>query len=611
MKREITYLFLAISLLFFNSCVEYLDQTPDSVAFTEDQIFTDYTKSQAFIDQLLLPYCYFDDNDLGNNQDSKYYGYQFSGKRMYGLREAITDNCIPNQGSNWHPKQPYRWGNFYSDWAGDYLYFSEGSENRFNDCWRAIRICNLAIKNATRITNGTQDQINGILGQAYFLKAHFYFTLLEGWGGMPFLEEPLAADANMDLPRLSYVQTAQKIAETFDKAAQYLPLVVQDKDWGRPSKMAALAYKAKALLWAASPFANPDNDLTLWTNAAVAAGEAISTAENSGYYALAPFTEFNNLFVNPKASTYKEVLFGRLTANQSIYWTPMWIGIQSDMLNGGSFNGAESVTENLAECFQWADGSPVDPNANKYRTDPFTGRDPRFYKTIMYNGATNPMVANLSRTVQIWNESYDNVVAKELKVTPQKVAVNGFTYTGYYNAKLLDPAFASPPPSRTISLLWNLVRLADLYLFYAEAANRVWGPNGAPQGITGFSLTSAQSVNKVRARAGMPPYDGSQPWLQTGSTDQFEQKIRNEYRVETAFEEKRYYDLRRWKIMLDPSVLIQKGLYIKKTSASTFEYTVVTLPDNLQLKWQDRHYLFPIPFKNVQLGPNFTQNPGW
>jgi len=99
--------------------------------------------------------------------------------------------------------------------------------------------------------------------------------------------------------------------------------------------------------------------------------------------------------------------------------------------------------------------------------------------------------------------------------------------------------------------------------------------------------------------------------LQTGDATQFEQTIRNENRVETAFEEKRYYDLRRWKIMLDPSVLIQKGVYIKKTGVSSFEYTVVTLPDNLQLKWQDRHYLFPIPYKNVELGPNFTQNPGW
>jgi hypothetical protein len=159
--------------------------------------------------------------------------------------------------------------------------------------------------------------------------------------------------------------------------------------------------------------------------------------------------------------------------------------------------------------------------------------------------------------------------------------------------------------------MWNIIRLADLYLYYAEAANRAWGPTAAPQGIAGFSMTAVQAVNKIRDRAGMPAYDSSKTWLVPGDANAFEQKIRNEIRIETAFEEKRYYDLRRWKIMLDPEVLVQKGVYIKKISGSAFQYTIVTCPENLQLKWQERHYLFPIPRTNVELGPNLTQNPGW
>ncbi|MCX6309266.1 MAG: RagB/SusD family nutrient uptake outer membrane protein [Bacteroidia bacterium] len=600
--------FVIVTFTFFSlvSCVDYLNQTPDSVAFNEEQVFSDYTKSLQFIDQLYVPYTYFDDNDVFNNKTVG----GFHGKRIYGLREAITDNCIPNQGSNWHPKQPCRWGNFQADWAGNDLYFNEASELRFKDCWRAIRICNLSIANIDRLTNATPEQKDLILGNAYFLKGHFYFQLLQGWGGMPFLEEPLAADANMDLPRLSYTETAQKIAETFELASQHLLITVPDNSWGRPSKMAALAYKAKALLWAASPFSNPTNDQTLWANAAVEAGKAIQAAEASGYYALAPFSEFHNLFIGPKQSSYKEILFGRIQAAINVTWTPVWIGIQSDML-GGSWNGAESVTENLAQCYGWADGSPIDPTSSKYLTDPYTGRDPRFYQTIMYNGATNSLVSNLSRTVQIWNESYDNSIAKELKITEQKVALNGYTYTGYYEAKLCDPVFNISSSSKSVTMIWNIIRLADLYLYYAEAANRAWGPNAAPQGIAEFTLTSAQAVNMVRARAGMPLYDGSKAWLLTGNTDEFEQKIRNEIRIETAFEEKRYYDLRRWRIMLNPEVLVQKGMYIKKTAATSFQYTIVTCPENLQLKWQERHYLFPIPRTDVELGPNFKQNPGW
>ncbi len=468
----------------------------------------------------------------------------------------------------------------------------------------------MSIQNIDRLTNATQAQKDQILGQAYFLKGHFYFTLLQGWGGMPFLDKPLAPDANMDLPRLSYTETAQKIAETFEKASQYLPLTIPDNNWGRPSKMAALAYKAKALVWAASPFSNPTGEKSLWEAAAVAAGNAIKEAEASGYYALAPFADFHNLFIGPKASTYKEVLFGRLNANINVTWTPVWVGIQSDML-GGSWNGGESVTENLAQCYSWADGSPIDPSDPKYLSNPYIGRDPRFYQTVMYNGAVNSMVSNLSRTVQIWNESFDNSTAKELLVTEQKVAKSGYTYTGYYNAKLCDAVFNISAGAKSVSIMWNIIRLADLYLYYAEAANRAWGPTAAPQGIAGFSMTAVQAVNKVRERAGMPAFDGSKTWLVPGDANAFEQKIRNEIRIETAFEEKRYYDLRRWKIMLDPEVLVQKGVYIKKISGSAFQYTIVTCPENLQLKWQERHYLFPIPRTNVELGPNFTQNPGW
>jgi hypothetical protein len=110
----------------------------------------------------------------------------------------------------------------------------------------------------------------------------------------------------------------------------------------------------------------------------------------------------------------------------------------------------------------------------------------------------------------------------------------------------------------------------------------------------------------------MPLYDGSAPWLTVGSADQFEKVIRNETRIETAFEDKRFYDLRRWNLMTDAATTgTMYGLYINRTAATTFTYSVVTLPDAMQLKWQDRHRLFPINPNDTYLGPNFVQNPGW
>lgn len=591
------------------SCKKFLDQSPDAVAFTEDQIFSDSTQSLKFIDQLLVPYTYFDDNDmLGLASNNGFFG-----KSVYGMREKISDNLIPNQQYGWISGNVNRQGNGFLTTSA-VPYWNESAYDRFRDYWKAIRVANMSIVNVDRIKGVTPEIKAKILGGAYFLRGHFYFSLLEGWGGMPWITAPLEPTQNMDLPRDSYVVTAQKVAKTFDSAALYLPLVVNNSDWGKPSKMAALAYKAKALMWAASPFANPSGDIKLWQDAAVATGQAIDVAEKSGYYRLVELINWKNMFVDVNEEALHEVIFGRLFNNYTFSFGPYHVRPKS-VAFGSNGVGCESVTENLAQCFAWNNGEQVDPNSAEYKSSPFkgdgvthTGRDPRFNLSIMYNGHTNSIVQKVNRTVEIWNESYNSVGAQELVVTGGNV-VAGNTVTGYYNYKLLADAMTTGGKS---NIMWNYIRLADLYLFYAEAANRAWGPTAAPQGIPGFSLTAVQALNKIRVRANMPVFDNSKPWLTIGSTAQFEKTVRNESRIETAFEEKRYYDLRRWDLITDPSTTgAMLGLYIKRTAATTFQYSVVTLPDNMQLKWQDRHKLFPVNPNDTYLGTNFIQNPGW
>lgn len=602
-------LFIAGILLGTCSCVDFLDREPDSVAYTDTEVFTDYEKSQKFIDQLLIPYRYFDDNDICNkeNRDGTH------GKKVYGLRERITDNCIANQQYSWVTHNAYRSGNFTNP-SDDY--WAEGSELRYTTIWKAIRVANLSIANIDLITNAGDEEKAKILGLAYFLRGHFYFMLLQGWGGMPYVTEPLDPASDMDLKRDSYTETAQKIAKDFEKSAEYLPMVVPDEEWGRPSKMAAIAYKAKALIWGASPFANPENDKKLWEEAAIATGQAIDMADKSGYYRLIDMANFKKLFVDTDSETFREVIFGRANNNYKLWFAPYFSGIKSIEFGQGGM-GAESVTENLAQCFPWSNGEPVDPNTEEYQHHPFTGdgvahtgRDPRFYQTLLFNGATTPQVAAKGRTVEIWNEAFNNKQAAELNVDATYKALNGYTFTGYYNWKLFSAAYVT---SAVVNVMWNYIRLADLYLYYAEAANRAWGPNGAPTGISDFNLTAVGSLNKIRERAGMPLYNDASPnaWLRTGGVEAFEQKIRNESRIETCFEEKRFYDLRRWRMMLGSDVQIMYGLYINKTDENAFTYTVTPLPDNLNLKWKEFHYLFRIKPNDTFLGPNFEQNPGW
>ncbi len=614
MKKTIKYLMILTTLVgSFSSCVDFLDQVPDSVAYNDEEIFTDYVKSQEFINQLMIPYRYFDDNDVEGKFTSDYSGTH--GKVCYGLRERITDNCIYNPQYSWVAINRYRNGDFWSDRS---IYWSEGSEVRFETLWKAIRVANVSIANVHRIVDLTPEQEARILGMAYFLRAHFYFMLLQGWGGMPYITEPLDPEQNMDLKRDSYTLTAQKIAGDFEKAAEYLPLVVPETEWGRPSKMAAIAYKAKALVWAASPFSNPNNDQALWEDAAIACGEAIKMAEESNYYKLIDLENFKKLFVDCTDETLQEVLFGRLlkdVAGPGGNNAPHYCGIKSTEF-GSSTYGAESVTENLAQCFAWSNGEPVDPASNEYRYTPYTGdginhtgRDPRFYQTLLFNGATTPQVAAKNRKVQIWNKSYNDIDGAELRTTagnPQ----DGYTLTGYYNWKLFSDAYARKAKTTT---MWNYIRLADIYLYYAECANRAWGPLVVPAQIPGFSMSAVDAVNKIRERAQMPLFSGSSssPWLQVSSTEDFEKIIRNEIRIETAFEEKRFYDLRRWRMMLDPDIHTMYGMYIERTADDNFTYTVTPLSYDFSLKWLEHHQLFKIKTTDVYLGPNFEQNPGW
>lgn len=605
MKRFYKQIFVSILLAgLFSSCVDFLDRVPDSEAFTDEDIFTDYTQSQRFIDQLLIPYLYFDDNDLLNDKD---WG-GMHGKRVYGLREHITDNIF-HTSKTWHPSNAYRTGNF-SNSTNEY--WVEGSETRYTVIWKAIRVTNLSIANIDRISNATDDQRAKILGLAYFLRGHFYFMLLQGWGGMPYVTEPVDPEMNMDLPRETYTETARKIAADFQTAASYLPMIVPDEEWGRPSKMAAIAYKAKALVWGASVYANPTNDPKVWEEAAIAAGQAIDMAEKSGYYRLLDMENFKKLFVDCDQETLKEVLFGRLFSKTGA--APYYCGIPSEEF-GKSWTMAESVTENLAQCFPWSNGEPITPTTDEYKYTPYTGdgvnhtgRDPRFYQSILYNGAATPQVTAKGRKVEIWNKAYDNSSSKELSVNAQGNAIAGHTYTGYYVWKLFASAYASGGRTYIMS---NYLRLADLYLYYAEAANRAWGPTAAPQGITGFSLTAVDAINKVRNRAGMPEFNPASPhaWLKPGTVDEFEQKIRNEIRIETCFEEKRFYDLRRWHMMTDPKIATMYGMYIEKTGPENFTYNVVPVGFNLQ--WKEFHHLFKIKNSDTELGPNFEQNPGW
>ena len=604
MKINFKYLILTVFVIGYTSCVEYLDRTPDSVAFSDTDVFSDVELSKNFVHQLMVRCAFFDDISWGG-LGTQGLGQSLHGKDCYGTREVCSDNMFPYLANTWVSIYGYR-GDFTT--GGDTQYFGEGATQRYSTMWKGIRIANMAIQNIDMIENGTQADKNYILGIAYFCRAHFYFMLVQGWGGMPYITEPMDPAGEMDYERLSYIETCKLIAEDFETAIQYLPETVKRVELGYPTKIAAKALKAKALVWAASPFANTSNDAQLWIDAAKACGEVLSMANNLGLD-LVPIGDWKRLFLDSEYEIVtKEVLFARFfdrmtgsAANSSIPAVDnAW----------GSGSGVNVPSENLAMCFTWSNGEPIDPNSNRYRTDPFTGRDPRFYHSFIYNGAENLRTTMMNRNVEIWHTSDLEQIPRDMPAQNVNTGAmaNGTATTGYYDFKINSTSFGSG-----YYRVDHIVRLTEMYLWYAEAANRAWGPTGAPQG-TGVSLTAADALNKVRMRANLPAISAAatESWLQPGTTAEFEKLVRNEIRIETAMEERRFYDLRRWRLMQDPVVQKTLGLKIHQNADGTFTYRQEEMPmANQNIYWVERHYLFRIQPSDTRIGDKFKQNPGW
>jgi len=484
--------------------------------------------------------------------------------------------------------------------------------------WKGIRIANLSINNIEMMANGTQDDKNYILGLAYFCRAHFYFMLVQGWGGMPYITEPMDPSGEMDHERLSYVETCKLIAADFDKSCEYLPDRVERQRLGYPTKIGAKAYKAKALIWAASPFANPNNDKALWTDAAKACGEVLNMANSLGLD-LVRIEDWKRLFVDCEYDVVtKEALFARYF--DRVPGRAAYAGIPAVDNAWGAGGGVNVPTENLAMCFPWSNGEPVDPESPEYKSVPFKGfgsangghdgRDPRFGHTLIYNGAENLRTTMMNRNVEIWHTSDLKQVPRDMpnQNVETGAMTNGIATTGYYEFKLNSTSFGSG-----FYRTDHIVRLAEIYLWYAEAANQAFGPTAAPSG-TGVSLTAMDALNKVRTRAKLLPLSTSatEKWLQPGTVQEFEQKVRNEIRIETAMEERRFYDLRRWRLMQDPFVQRTLGLKIHQNEDGTFSHKQEEMPmANQNRYWIERHYLFRIIPSDTRIGVKFKQNPGW
>ena len=251
--------------------------------------------------------------------------------------------------------------------------------------------------------------------------------------------------------------------------------------------------------------------------------------------------------------------------------------------------GRINPTQNFVDAFPMASGYPINASGSGYSAnDPYAGRDPRLSQYVMYNGT-------VYRDTEIITGSYsddDNGLNK----------IANSTRTGYYLRKLLRDD--CDPNSTTQLAQYHYpvyMRFTEIFLAYAEAANEAWGPRGA--GSHGYSAYDV--IKAIRQRAGIGS-GGSDPYLETcaGDPAMMRELIRNERRIELSFENKRFWDMRRWKLNLNEPV---KGMDVKQVGGA-LKYNIIDVENR---NYKDYMYYGPIPDGEVQKWSNLDQNTGW
>lgn len=441
--------------------------------------------------------------------------------------------------------------------------------------------------------------------EARFLRAWYYFNLLKNFAGIPIIGDKVYSASDIIQPaRNSYAECVDYISKELDTCGSILPTVYGSQDYGRITKGACLGLKSRLLLYAASPLFNgsgvegtpeqkkltayPTYDVQRWQAAADAAKAVIDL----GLYSLnednttAPGYGFSRVFLIRKNTEY--VLPGMLGPNKTIesFALPMSRGVNPTQT---------APSQNLAEAFGMINGKPItDPTSGFNPNNPFVNRDPRFNYTFLFNGT--PWYSATTGT-KIPVDIYFNQAANGT-LTPTADA-NLVWLPGYYWRKMMDDNTANNGGSNTERCL-PLIRYAEILLNYAEASNEL-----------GNISVAYDQLKIVRRRAGIQAgSDGLYGLKANMSQAEMRAVLQNEREVELAWEDHRFWDVRRWKIAQATQNVDMKAMKVIK-NGSTYSYQIIPINVNVHHTFRDAYYFMPIMQTEISKNPNLIQNPGY
>ena len=621
------YSFL-IGALTVISCEDYLDKTDESIVSSEEA-FKNFNNFQGFTEELY--HCIPDfTNDYWTNSWN------------WGDDEITTTDM------NYHIVNKFDNGNFwgwqseFDGWSSGWMNAADAStdNDRFhkdlwNNGWYGIRKANIGLANLDKMTNATQEEKDLIKGQLLFFRAWFHFQFIQYFGGLPYIDEVLPSDEPLRMPRLSYDECADKIAKDLREAADLLPINWDDTSIGqntlgkndlRINKIMALGYLGKNYLWAGSPLMNKVATGTESYNAEYCQKASASFAEllklcESGEapYKLVPFEDYRINFYttgqNWKLSGGTEAIFrGPYFDANGSNW-----GTSKQYQPGIIGDGANFLpTANYVDFYGMANGLPIKditksgPESGYDPEYPFKNRDPRFYHDIIYDGVK---VVQGSMPEDQEKNRYAN-----LYTGGSYRDISTGSRTGYLNYKFI-PITANKYDdgynygvSLNIHIPW--MRLADVYLMYAEATAQGYGSPAST--APGYSKTAVDAVNMIRERAGA----GLVADQYTSTLNGFMGELRRERAVELSFEGHRFNDLRRWLLLTESPYTLKTSVEFNRAGDLTqgemntddpSQNKVLNLHENviLERNYSSKHYWLPLKNADVNMYLEFQQNPGW
>jgi starch-binding outer membrane protein, SusD/RagB family len=539
--------------------------------------------------------------------------------------------------------------------------FTEGSENPGSVAWEsatyewgrmylAIRQANVGLENLPKATFDNAKLKEKLIGEVHFLRAYYYQQLLRFYGGVPLISKSYGLNEDYTVARSSYDDCVKFIVADLDEAIKLLdgkPTVA-----GRASKLAAMALKARVLLYAASDlhdgptakakstvlsgYANLDlvayasGDRTARWNAAKVAAKAVLDA-SSGYKMTltAPVSaeEGRNNYISiamggqsavGDAAAASELILQR--THTALYtaednW-PLG-GIHYGINNGpnGYHNWAGNTPiQQLVDDYEMMDGTKFDWNNAAHKADPYSNRDPRLDATVLHDGSNwkpRPSdVAGLDPANQIQTGYYDDGAGGKINgIDTRESAIENWngSRTHYYTRKFIDPnpALADNQSSAQV-IPWPFIRYTEMALSYAEAAIE-----------TGDETEARKWINRIRFRAGMPAINDA--------GDALRARLRNERRIELAYEEHRYHDARRWMIApttvgrgikaINVEAKLKAGATARKPyrydkAVYNYTYTVEDNTSNETRKWDDKMYYRVLSTNEGKRNTKLVQNPG-